>query len=68
MRKQPASTYKKLNPFRVAAGFEKLRLETEKFVSSGNKRPAVFLLTFGNLCHAQGPCRLYLQFLWMCRL
>jgi methylmalonyl-CoA mutase len=46
---EKASTYKKLKPFRVAAGFEKLRLDTEKYVSSGKRRPAVFLLTFGNL-------------------
>jgi methylmalonyl-CoA mutase len=43
------STYKKLTPFRVAAGFEEIRLATERFVKNGNKRPAVFLFTMGNL-------------------
>jgi methylmalonyl-CoA mutase len=43
------STYKKLTPFRIAEGFEKVRLTTEKHVIDGHKRPTVFLLTFGNL-------------------
>ena len=29
--------------------FETLRLQTEKFVEGGNKKPVVFLFTFGNL-------------------
>ena len=44
-----SSTYKKLAPFRVAAGFEEIRLTTERFVKKGNKRPTVFLFTMGNL-------------------
>jgi methylmalonyl-CoA mutase len=43
------STYKKLVPFRIASGFEQVRLATERFVKKGNKRPAVFLFTMGNL-------------------
>ena len=43
------STYKKLSSFRVGAGFEEIRLATERFVKKGNKRPSVFLLTMGNL-------------------
>ncbi len=41
--------YKKLTPFRIASGFEELRLATERFVNKGNKRPEVFLFTIGNL-------------------
>ncbi|MCX6304808.1 MAG: methylmalonyl-CoA mutase family protein [Bacteroidetes bacterium] len=44
-----STTYKKLTPFRVAAAFEEVRLATERFVQKGNKRPAVFLFTMGNL-------------------
>lgn len=44
-----ASTYKKLTPFRGALVFEEIRMSTERFVKKGNKRPAVFLLTMGNL-------------------
>ncbi len=43
------TTYKKLAPFRISAGFEELRLATEQFVKHGKKRPAVFLFTMGNL-------------------
>jgi methylmalonyl-CoA mutase len=43
------STCKKLTPFRVASRFEQIRLATERFVQIGNKRPAVFLFTMGNL-------------------
>jgi len=43
------STYKKLIPFLVAAGFEEIRLTTERYVKKGNKRPSVFLFTMGNL-------------------
>jgi methylmalonyl-CoA mutase len=39
----------KLNPYRAAAGFESLRIATEKFVANGNQRPKVFLFTMGNL-------------------
>ncbi|HPS63784.1 MAG TPA: methylmalonyl-CoA mutase family protein [Bacteroidales bacterium] len=45
----PTPIYKQMQPFRVAAGFEELRLSTEKAVKSGRKRPSVFLLTIGNL-------------------
>ncbi|MEI8007138.1 MAG: methylmalonyl-CoA mutase subunit beta [Bacteroidota bacterium] len=41
--------YKKIHPVRVARGLEKLRLSTEEFVIKGNRRPEVFLFTFGNL-------------------
>ena len=41
--------YKKLTQFRITAGFEEIRLATERFVKLGNKRPAVFLFTMGNL-------------------
>ena len=43
------STYKKLKPFRVAEGFEKIRMATEQYVKLGHKRPSVFLFTMGNL-------------------
>lgn len=46
---QPPTPYKKLTPFRIASGFEELRLATERFVNKGNKRPEVFLFTIGNL-------------------
>jgi len=42
------ATYKKLLPFRLASGFEEIRLATETFVNKGNKRAAVFLFTIGN--------------------
>lgn len=38
-----------LKLYRGAEAFEKLRLDTEKFVQKGNKKPAVFMLTYGNL-------------------
>ncbi len=41
--------YKKIHPVRVARGLEQLRLSTEEFVLQGNRRPEVFLFTFGNL-------------------
>jgi methylmalonyl-CoA mutase len=41
--------YKVIRPFRGAEAFETLRLLTERFVEAGNKRPAVYLLQFGNL-------------------
>lgn len=43
------SSYKKLEPFRIASAFEEIRLATEAYVGKGNKRPSVFLFTFGNL-------------------
>ena len=43
------TTWKKLPPFRLAAGFEEIRLATERFVKAGHKRPIVFLFTMGNL-------------------
>jgi methylmalonyl-CoA mutase len=44
-----ASTYRKLTPFRIAAGFEEIRMNIEHFVKNGNKRPSVFLFNMGNL-------------------
>ncbi len=41
--------FKPMVPFRVAAAFEEIRLATEQHVRNGHKRPAVFLLTMGNL-------------------
>jgi methylmalonyl-CoA mutase len=38
-----------IHKYRAAESFEKLRLATEKFVKEGNKKPIVFLLTYGNL-------------------
>ncbi len=43
------SKYKKLNIRRGAEAFEDLRLATEIFVKEGNKKPVVFLFTYGNL-------------------
>lgn len=43
------SSYKKLSLFRGAEPFEKIRLATENYVAKGNKKPAVFLFTMGNL-------------------
>ncbi|MFZ4740122.1 MAG: methylmalonyl-CoA mutase family protein [Bacteroidales bacterium] len=43
------SKYKRLNIYRGAEPFEELRLATEIYVNEGNKKPAVFLLTYGNL-------------------
>jgi len=40
---------KKLNLHRLSDAFEDLRLATEIHVDAGNKRPAVFMLTMGNL-------------------
>jgi methylmalonyl-CoA mutase len=40
---------KKLNLHRLSDAFEDLRLATEMHVDAGNKRPAVFMLTMGNL-------------------
>ncbi|MEI7663230.1 MAG: methylmalonyl-CoA mutase family protein [Bacteroidota bacterium] len=44
-----AGSFKKLVPFRAAAGFEEIRLATESHVAHGNKRPVVFMFTMGNL-------------------
>ncbi|HPT13927.1 MAG TPA: methylmalonyl-CoA mutase family protein [Bacteroidales bacterium] len=41
--------FKKLEIGRGAEAFDDLRLNTEIFVNEGGKRPAVFLLTMGNL-------------------
>lgn len=46
---EPPAKYQKLNLTRSAQPFEMLRLALEKFVASGKKKPAVYLLTFGNL-------------------
>lgn len=43
------STYKTMRPFRVASEIEKLRLATEEFTKGGNRRPEVFLFTYGNM-------------------
>jgi methylmalonyl-CoA mutase len=40
---------RKLNLHRMSDAFEDLRLATEMHVDAGNKRPAVFMLTMGNL-------------------
>jgi methylmalonyl-CoA mutase len=45
----PETKYRTIRPYRKSAAFEKLRMETDRFVSDGNKRPSVFLLTMGNL-------------------
>jgi len=41
--------YKKIHPVRVAGSLETIRLSTEEFIKKGNRRPEVFLFTFGNL-------------------
>jgi len=41
--------FKKIHPLRVSRHIEMLRLSTEKFIKMGNRRPEVFLFTFGNL-------------------
>ncbi len=38
-----------LKPYRGAQAFEALRYKTDKYVSEGNKRPQVFMFTYGNL-------------------
>jgi len=43
------SKFKKLNLSRVAHSIEKLRLDFEKSVASGRKKPAVYLLTYGDI-------------------
>jgi len=43
------TTFKRILPFRAAEPFEKLRLDTERYVASGKKQPEVFLFTYGNL-------------------
>jgi methylmalonyl-CoA mutase len=43
------STYRKLTLFGLSDGFDQLRLATEQYVSEGNPRPNVFLLSYGNL-------------------
>jgi methylmalonyl-CoA mutase len=44
-----SSPIKKLTIHRLTDAFEDLRLDTEIFVDSGNKHPAVFNLTIGNV-------------------
>ncbi|MCX6283393.1 MAG: methylmalonyl-CoA mutase family protein [Bacteroidetes bacterium] len=46
---ETSSAYKKIRPHRVSASLENLRLSTEEYISKGNRRPEVFLFTFGNL-------------------
>jgi len=43
------SAYTKMQPYRAAEPFEKLRLDTERYIDSGNKVPTVFLFTMGKL-------------------
>ncbi len=43
------SKYKKINPVRISSSLENLRLSTERYIGMGNRRPEVFLFTFGNL-------------------
>ena len=43
------ATGKGLKPYRGAEAFEILRLKTEQHFAAGNKKPVVFLLTYGNL-------------------
>ncbi len=43
------STFKKLSLFRGSEPFEEIRLATENYLAKGNKKPAVFLFTMGNL-------------------
>ncbi|MEI6823277.1 MAG: methylmalonyl-CoA mutase family protein [Bacteroidota bacterium] len=43
------SKYKKLTAYRGSEAFEDLRLATEIFVEEGNKKPAVFMFTYGSL-------------------
>lgn len=43
------STYQKLIIKRLTDGFDEMRLATEIYVEAGNKRPEVFLFTYGNL-------------------
>ncbi|MDR1181351.1 MAG: methylmalonyl-CoA mutase family protein [Bacteroidales bacterium] len=45
--------YEGLQPYRGAAPFEKLRLDTEKWAKTTGKRPVVFLLKTGNVAMRQ---------------
>lgn len=47
-KKEPAK-YKTLRLFRPSGVFESLRMATENYVKTGNKKPSVFLLQVGNL-------------------
>lgn len=38
-----------LNRYRAAMSFETMRKQTETFIKAGNKKPVVFMLTYGNL-------------------
>ncbi len=42
------TSIKTIKLYRGSEPFEKLRLETETYISKGNKKPKVFLLTIGN--------------------
>lgn len=46
---ETSSYYPRLNYFRIAGEFEKMRLATETFVVNGNKTPSLFLLNIGDL-------------------
>ena len=48
-QEETTSTYKKLIVSRESNAFEELRLNAERFVRNGNKKPAVFLFQTGNL-------------------
>ena len=48
-QKEDSTPYVKLSRFRAGQAFEEIRLATEKYIEEGNKPPAVFLLTMGNL-------------------
>ncbi len=44
-----SSPFIKLEMFRAGKPFEEIRLATERYIKNGNKQPAVFLFTIGNL-------------------
>ncbi|MFO8086300.1 MAG: methylmalonyl-CoA mutase family protein [Bacteroidales bacterium] len=48
LTKEEQKSHKGLIQYRGAEPFEKLRLDTEKFIKSGNKKPGVYLLKIGN--------------------
>jgi len=43
------STFRKLSIYRGSEAIEEVRMATEKYVKEGNKRPQVFMFTYGNL-------------------
>jgi len=53
---------KGLQTYRGAEAFEKLRLRTERAVQKGHKKPAVFLLTKGNLAMRKARAAFALNF------